>query len=299
VTNLLAWRAEVVAAREAAQGGDAYARLSAENLVQFFNSKAPDEYQISDSGKLRIIVTTLGSRPTARELAAVLDHFTRAVASIGQEIHDARSERTLGPTDYLRTPLYPVTISGGPLILEATRADLVMGALPSGDTTSEMALARLANLLPERPDDSNFASRLLAARTPSARAVHEVALAAKRVRGLTVMLDGTGEPTASTVDVDQAQMISELLQDSREETTTQVLTGRLDGVRFRRREFYLDVTGHDVHGVVDEPLVPVVRQLLNETVVATVERVTRITAAGAHQQPLYRLISLAATPKLL
>lgn len=298
MTDLVEWRQEVLAVREASRSGDAYAQLSATGLVQFFNSCVPSEYQISITGAARAVVSGFSEPLTGRVLALVLDHFTRAVASIGQEIHDPTAARQLGPADYARAPIFPSTVPGGPLVLATDRSDLAFGAVSVGPTTSQQALARLANLLPERSDDSHFASRLLAAREPTARALNQVALAAKKTGGLRVMLDGGTESVSSTVDVEQADMIAELLRDSRESVQRQRVSGRLDGVRFRRREFYLDVDGRDIHGVVDESLVETVRALLDQDVQAEVERVQWVSGAGVHQQPTYRLVALAPVSSL-
>jgi hypothetical protein len=272
--------------------------LSAKSLVDFYNSRAPHEYKISNTGSRRMLVSAFGERPTGKDMAAVLEHFSRAVASIGREIQDPGSEHPLGPADYRRAPIYPTTLPNGPLVLVSDRGDLAFESLPSGPTTAEMALERLASLLPEDSNDPAFAGRLLAARTPTARAIHEVALAAKRTHGLRVTLEGLDEPIASAVDVEQAELITDLLRDTREDVKRMELHGRLDGVRFRRREFYLDVQGSDIHGLVDEHLVPAVRHLLDHNVIATVERIVRITAAGTRQQPQYRLVNLAESPTL-
>ena len=293
MTDLVEWRQEVLAAREAALGDDAYARLSANSLIQFFNSRVPVDYHISDTGPTRVIVSGFSAPLAGRDLAVVLDHFARAVASIGQEIKEPSADRQLGPADYTRAPIYASTVPGGPLVLATDRSGLALESVPAGQTTSQRALARLASLLPEAPNDSGFANRVLAARMPTARAVNEVALAAQRTGGLHVMLDGGDEVLSSAVDIDQATMITELLRDSTERVDRQDVRGRLDGVRFRRREFYLDVDDRDIHGIVDESLVDKVRALLDRDVDAIVERVVRVTAAGTRQQPVYRLVDLA------
>jgi len=298
MTDVIEWRQEVLAAREAARGGDAYAQLSANGLVQFFNSRVPSDYRISTTGSARAVVSGFSAPLTARDLVLVLDHFTRAVASVGQELHDPGTVRQLGPADYQRAPIYPSTVPGGPLVLATDQSGLALGTVPAGPTTSQKALARLANLLPEGPDDQGFPSRLLAAREPSARALNQVALAAKKTGGLRIMLDGGDETVSSAVGLEQAQLITELLRDTREDVQRLDVRGRLDGVRFRRREFYLDVNGRDIHGVVDEPLVDTVRALLDHDVEARIERVQRVTASGAHQQATYRLVGLAPLTSL-
>lgn len=298
MTDLLEWREDVLAAREAARSSDAFARHSAEGLVLLFNSMAPTELRITETGALRLMVTPSGRRPSAMDLAVVLEHFSRAVASIGAEIQDPLAERQLGPADYHRAPIFPTTIPGGPLVLTTEPGPLTLSALPSGPTTADMALSRLANVLPENGRDNAFPARLLASRLPTARAILEVARAAKRTHGLQLQLDGTPEGVVSAIDVEQANLISDLLKDTREQSKTLRLPGRLDGVRFKRREFYLEVKDRDIHGVVDETLVPMVRELLDQPVVATVERVSRITNAGVRRQTFYRLVDLASDDKL-
>ncbi|KSW28568.1 hypothetical protein [Cellulomonas sp. B6] len=122
--------------------------------------------------------------------------------------------------------------------------------------------------------------------------MNEIALVAKKLEGIVVSLRGTNEDTTATVATEQAAAITELLADVREDVTTQHLTGQLDGMRFRRREFFLTVGERDISGSVDEFLVPTVRALLDQQVVATLERVVRRSSAGSAQRPAYRLVDV-------
>jgi hypothetical protein len=76
-------------------------------------------------------------------------------------------------------------------------------------------------------------------------------------------------------------------------TTTITMTGRLDGVRTRRRIFYLELeSGAEVYGAVDLELLEDIRVNLNQKVIATLEeqRITPLT--GKRSRPYYRMVRI-------
>lgn len=276
-----------------AREGDALAALSAGGLLTVFNRLAPHGFRLSTASEVSLTVAGSRTSLTGRDVAMVVDRFSRAVASIGQELTlGSAAFRQLRPADYDRAPVFLSGTPGGPLVLSAGPSSPILGTIPGGPSVAERALTRLANLLPASGHDPTLASRVLSSRPPTARAMNEIALVAKKLDGIVVSLRGTNEDTTATVATEQATAITELLADVREDVTTQHLTGQLDGMRFRRREFFLTVGERDISGSVDEFLVPTVRALLDQQVVATLERVVRRSSAGSAQRPAYRLVDV-------
>jgi hypothetical protein len=122
---------------------------------------------------------------------------------------------------------------------------------------------------------------------------------AKCMSGLTMSLTGAGQQVDAVIDTEQADLIRDLLKDTREELTPQTLVGRLDGMRCKRTEFFLELSEHsDVSGTIDELLVPAVERLLDQHVVAQVERMVRRDAAGRQHGAVFPLVGLALAEPL-
>lgn len=300
MTELSDLRAEVLATRGDV-GDDTLRRVSADGLAALFNKLAPADLRISHASSVSLAVRPAHAALTGRQVAALIDHFSRAVASIAQELSPASMrDNQLSPADYSRAPVYPVVSPGGSVIIAAGAGQVREVDGTRIQSRAEAALVRLANLLPASEQDPRISQRVLSARVPAARAMQEVAVAARRVGGLTTALRGSSEDVESVVDPEQARMIEDLLKDTQERVTTQHVIGRLDGMRFSRREFFLDLgSGHDLSGLVDESQVAQVRALLDRQVAATVERVVRVTASGRHQRPAFRLVALASAGESL
>jgi hypothetical protein len=180
--------------------------------------------------------------------------------------------------------------------------DLAPGTLtPTVETLAERAVRELVTILPSSADDDASLDAVLAQRPTVRNAVNDIANAVpSQADGLDFHLTPlSGDAIDSVLSVDQADVLKSSLSESRVDRRTITITGRLDGVRTRRRIFYLEPeSGGDIHGAVDLELLESVRINLNRQVVATLHE-ERITAlSGRRNQPLYRLINLESAPEM-
>lgn len=277
------------------QPGDLLAQVSQGHLRMAWNDLTPPSMAISGR-EVSLEVRSGGGVLTARDVAVLSERFARAVASIGHEIAHPAIGGQLTAADYARAPIYTShTPSGFIVFTPGPGAPVGDGSAAS---LSQQAMVRLAQLLPPNADDPEIADRVLSLRDRSARAVAEVAEAAKRARGLTIELVGS-EEAHSVVTPDQAENIEDLLSDTTENVVRQTYKGHLDGARVSRRLFYL-VYGDDdeLSGSIDEDMVPKVKRLLDQDVVVQVDKVTRTSLSGRTSRPSYRLVSVAQQPNL-
>ena len=261
-----------------------------------WNDIAPSSLGISGS-EVSLEVRSAGDKFTARDVAILSERFARAVASIGHEIIRPSMGGPLTAADYTRAPIYTAHTPSGIIVFTPGPGSPVgEGNTPS---LAQMSMVRLAQLLPESAEDPYVANRVLSLRDRSARAVSEVAEAAKRARGLTVELTGE-EEAHSVMTLDQAENIEDLLSDTTEQEIRQTYRGHLDGARVSRRLFYL-IYGEDkeLSGSIDEELVPKVKQLLDQDVLVQVDKVTRRSRSGHTSRPSYRLVSVAQQEPLM
>jgi len=272
---------------------DLLAETGRSSLEMAYNSRVPDAFRVGATSGIALRVQLNDRNSTGRDLGKTTDRFARAVAALGREISDPRAPFVqLQSGDYARAPLYVTGASGSVITLSPQRAPLVMGALVA-ESYSQDALKRLVNLLPSGPEDDEAVEAILAARTPSMRAVREVALAAKGARGLSMQLSGAGEPVRSTITMEQAEKLDGLLADARETVDSVKIKGVVDGVRCHRRMFYLERSGlAELSGLMDEGLVERVQELLGQEVWARLEVVTTRNLAGVQQRPHYRLVGI-------
>lgn len=280
-------------------GGDLLAQVSRAGLKVAFDKIAPPDLRFNTRGTT-LEVSALNRVPIpSKRLSMVEEHFSRAVAAIGSEIREPGASRRISQADYASAPIYTRTTPDGLILFLASPSDHAISG-HRVESLAEQALTRLAELLPESAEDPSLQARLDPLRTPSLRAVHEVAEAAKSMHGLTATLVKDGSRSVeSVVTNDQADWIANLLDDERTTVSRISVRGRLDGLRFKRRMFYLEPDkGRDVIGTVDEQWVDPVKSLLNQPVDAILEKVTRVNRAGIQQQPAYRLVGVAAPAAL-
>lgn len=157
-------------------------------------------------------------------------------------------------------------------------------------------MTRLASILPHSAEDLTVGSKMLALRQPERRAVTEIARVAKPMSGLSMVLLGGDEVVHSTVTSSQADDLYDLLSD----VSTQVermkpMVGVLDGMRFSRQMFFLQLeSGPDRQGLIDEDLIETAKSLLDQRVVATLERIVEVRADGKRGRASYRLVDVRA-----
>lgn len=276
---------------------DLFDRVTREHLRIMWNDRAPEHMHLDDNRVALEVHAELG-RLTSKDIAYVSDKFSRAVAAIGAEVRSrATSGEQLTQADYARAPIYMTSTPRGILIFTPGEGS------PVGDgraeSYAETALDRLANVLPEAADDYTVSERVSGLEPRTARAVLEVADAAKRVAGLSMSYrsDKNAEPVDAVMTTAQARDIEDLLSDSREEVKPAHFTGTLDGLRMKRRMFYLELdSGASVSGVIDEDAVEDVKKLIDQRVAVVTQKVTRTTRGQRTLKPTYRLLSVAPAP---
>lgn len=293
MTDLVEFREAVLEARHARIADDPLSCVAVDGVTALFNKLVRPEMQVGSASQLRVTVEANGRVLTGRDTAQVVDRFSRAVASLAAEISaPSTSGGRLSQSDYAKAPLYVAGAAGSTITLSPQSGDVYRDGTILESLASQ-ALVRLVNLLPESTQDDNLAIRVLASRVPTARAIDQVAQVARRLDGIAVHLTGGRSDAHAVLDDEQARMVTELLKDTTTQVQRQRVSGRLDGMRFKRREFFLEVgDDHDIVGTVDEDLVARIPPLLDQRVIATLEQVVRTTAAGVRRRPAYRLIDI-------
>jgi hypothetical protein len=181
--------------------------------------------------------------------------------------------------------------------VEAEEIDLALTA----ETLAERAVWELVSVLPRSADDDASLDAVLAQRPTVRNAVNDIAQAVpKRAEGLGFhMTPVSGEAIDSVLSAEQAGVLKSSLSESRVDRRTMTIIGRLDGVRTKRRIFYLEPqSGAEIHGAVDLELMEAVRANLDRQVIATLEEERIRTLAGRRNQPLYRLIKIESAPAM-
>ena len=113
------------------------------------------------------------------------------------------------------------------------------------------------------------------------------------------MVPVSGETIDSVLSAEQAGVLKSSLSESRVDRRTITIQGRLDGVRTKRRIFYLEPeSGAEIHGAVDLELLEAVRTNLDRQIFATLEEERIRTLSGRRNQPLYRLIRIESAPAM-
>lgn len=288
-----------VASRVAVASGDSeFDELATASLVAAFNRLAPHELALPVEGLVALEVSThAGGRLAAHEQGRLEEAVARAIAFVGAAIaHPDSDVGRLGAQSFRQSLVYTRPTPSGSIAFLPDRQRPLPGF--SGETVAERAMARLASILPDSANDSLISSRLLALRQPERRAVSEVAIAAGHAAGLSFLLLGQDEVVRSTVTSTQAGDIEDLLKDSQTVVTRMPpVYGRLDGMRFSRQMFFLQLEGgQDRQGLVDVDLLPTAKELLDQRVKATLERVVEKRGDGSTGRATFRLVEVEAAP---
>lgn len=282
-----------------ASGDAEFDELAHGSLIAAFNRIAPREHALPTEGLIALEVSAhAGARLPAHEHGRLEEAVARAIAFVGAAIaHPDADVVRLGAETRRQSIVYARPTPTGAIAFLSDRSSALPGL--SGETVAEQAMARLARILPANASDESAADRLLSLRQPERRAVIEVAKAARPLSGLSLLLLGQEETVQSTVTSSQADDIRDLLRD--EETVVTPMRpvfGRLDGMRFSRQMYFLQIEGGpDRQGVIDIDLVRKAKQLLDQRVEATLERVVTKRADGSSGRPAYRLVGVRAAPE--
>jgi hypothetical protein len=241
----------------------------------------------------------------AHDSYLVIKAVQDATAKLGHIIRDPKTERSAAyPSDRARARLIQRGQAGNMIVFGFPEPEVVTAEDSLGITTetlAERAVRELVTVLPRAADDDASLDAVLAQRPTVRNAVNDIAQAVpKRAEGLGFrMVPVSGEAIDSVLSVAQADVLKSSLGESRVDRRTIVIRGRLDGVRTKRRIFYLEPeSGPEIYGAVDLDLLEAVRENLDRQVIATLEQESIRTLTGRRNRPLYRLVRIESAPAM-
>jgi hypothetical protein len=166
---------------------------------------------------------------------------------------------------------------------------------------TESALTLLAEQLPENGNDTPRLRAVLTEPPLIRGAVGRVAKAAISAGGIAVRLDRSGrESIVSGINVAQATELQGLLAVTRTVNEPMMIQGHLDGLRTKRRIFFLETPmGQELFGSIADDVMVDVRRNIDMDVLARLEVTTTTAASGRKPTPLYRLVGLTAIDRLI
>ncbi len=131
-------------------------------------------------------------------------------------------------------------------------------------------------------------------------AVSDIVNAVMRTSSIALSLTPTsGEEVARSMTIEQARILQGSLRESREDVGYETVSGRLDGVRTRRRIFYLERdTGSTIQGAVAPDLLDKIKENLDRPVTARLRVVRTTTIDGRRGRPVYELLEIRSETSL-
>lgn len=281
------------AAKAATSGSALVDMISDAGIDAVWSQIAPAE-----SGPARLVVDVDGTggldAMAASDVTAGLQEATAIIARGLREPSESVTQLRRGDTD--RAALVQAAQFGRTIVLEVPRAAGTADQLPVPDavTLVERALNELVQVLPENAEDDRSLDAILG-QSPAVRlAVEKLVRRAKGLPGVAFRLQAPGrESLRSTLSRDQAVVLDDSLSALVEMTSRRQYVGQLDGMRTKRRLFYLLLDdGREVTGGIDEDLVSDVQAALNARVLATVEVTQSQRASGRVGREHLRLVKL-------
>lgn len=246
-----------------------------------------------------IRVDFLSGLPDAYALGQTIEQVHSATAQVAKWMRNHASAPDIGRIDRDRVRLVP-RAAGRSIFFDfpdssATSAMLVPDRI---ETLAEVAAFALIERLPQSADDDDTLDSLLSEPQAIKLAIDRLAKAASASEGIGLEVstsDHRGEHAVITGD--QARVLKENLNLPSVESFTLTSRGMLDGMRTRRRLFYLISGDDELSGAIEEDLLVNVRQHLGEMVDATIET-TVITNPKGRSRTARRLIGVHPIPQL-
>lgn len=223
-----------------------------------------------------------------------------ATAKIGHIIRNPQGEITyVQPADREKAPLLQRGQAGNTIFFGFPE--------PSGDdalindgieTLSERAVKELCDFLPANGSDDGALDAVLLQRDTVRNAVSDIVNAVVKNTGIGLHLAPTsGEEVHRSMTLDQAKVLHGSLRESREAVGYETVSGRLDGVRTRRRIFYLErESGGTIQGAVAPDLLDQIKENLDRPVTARLRVVRATTIDGRRGRPVHELLDI--TPEV-
>jgi hypothetical protein len=275
-----------------------------DKLARASLSAAEAKFSGREAPLLRVVLSGVRYMD-AHDSYLVIKAVQDATAKLGHIIRDPTTERSAAyPSDRERARLIQRGQTGNVIIFGFPESKVGAEEDDLGITTetlAERAVRELVSVLPSSADDDASLDAVLAQRPTVRNAVNDIAQAVpQRAEGLGLrMVPVSGEAIESVLSVEQAGVLKSSLAESRLDLRTINIRGRLDGVRTKRRIFYLQpASGAEIHGAVDLELMESVRANLDQHIIATVEEARLRTLTGRRNQPLYRLVRIESAPPM-
>src|SRR5699024_7336717 len=216
-----------------------------------------------------------------------------ATAKVGHIVRNPQDEVTsVQQTDREKAPLIQRGQAGNTMFFGFPETTEPTALIDEGiETLSERAVKELCDFLPANGSDDGALDAVLLQRDTVRNAISDIVGAVGRHAGINLTLDPTGgEELTRSLTIDQARVLQHSLRESREDVGYETVSGRLDGVRTRRRIFYLERdTGASIKGAVADDLLDEIKVNLDCPVTAKLRVVRTTTIDGRRGRPVYEL----------
>lgn len=293
-------------AMRSAQGDDLASQLKRSSLQAFAEDHAGIRRETSavalvmrmfDEGqpdhRVSALDTSRALMNMQRSVARLAKARKKRVSEVRRLTHDDLDEARLDVREALAGSLVIQMVSSKE---HPADADETLSA--SGETLAELALIELVAALPETSEDDATVDAIPAARPVLRRAVADLVSGWKASSvGFQFSVERNSSVVAtSELSAAQIQMLDASLAERDDERLVERRRGRLDGVRTRRRLFYFEPEGGgEIHGLIEEELLPSVLEYLDGRLVdVELEVVVGRLRAGQLLHRSYRLVSIRA-----
>ncbi|GAA4756352.1 hypothetical protein [Gordonia alkaliphila] len=254
-----------------------------------------------DHRRYAVLAVDVNGDLDAKALATIASGVQDAVARMGQHIARPSSDANrLEVDDRNRARLYPLRQIGRRLEFGFEDLDIPPLFTANVESYAERAAAELIALLPESDSDDVAVAAIPAHARAVRNVVNDLVKTVEASAGVGLTLSSSeGDQSVGVMTKDQAFQIGADLRESKiERQIDNDVEGRLDGVRTRRRIFFLELAdGSTREGGYDPELAETVKQHLDRPVLAKIERVRRIQRAGQPGHWSYRLLALKDAPQ--
>jgi hypothetical protein len=223
-----------------------------------------------------------------------------ATAKIGHIIRNPSGEvNIVQPADREKAPLIQRGQAGNAIFFGFPEPALDDALIHDGiESLSERAVKELCDFLPANGSDDGALDAVLLQRDTVRNAVSDIVNAVSKHAGIGMALTPTaGEELTRSMTTEQARILSGSLRESREAVGYETVSGRLDGVRTRRRIFYLErESGGTIQGAVAPDLLDEIKENLDRPVTARLRVVRTTTIDGRRGRPVHELLEI--TPEV-
>jgi hypothetical protein len=246
-------------------------------------------------------VSVIGSdRQDAYTFSDIGRALQDATAKIGHIIRNPQGEVTyVQPADRDKAPLIMRGQAGNTMFFGFPEPPADDALIHDGiETLSERAVKELCDFLPANGSDDGALDAVLLQRDTVRNAVSDVVNAVIKTSGIGLQLTPTsGDELARSMTTDQAKVLHNSLRESREAVGYETVSGRLDGIRTRRRIFYLErESGGTIQGAMAPDLLDKIKENLDRPVTARLRVVRTTTIDGRRGRPVHELLEI--TPEV-